>query len=122
MLFRSEKITKILTIEASGIAVACITSQYFDYIPVVFAKKQEGSNMSKDIYSSEVYSFTKQKSYKIRVDKQYISPNDRIIIIDDFLANGNAALGLIDLGEQAGATVVGIVLPHTEYKFHICRC
>lgn len=106
--FAGKKVTKILTIEASGIAVASIAAQYFDFVPVVFAKKQEAANLSGEVYSSEVYSFTKQKTYLIRVDKRYLSAGDQVLIIDDFLANGNAALGLADLVEQAGGHVVGI--------------
>lgn len=106
-LFADEKITKILTIEASGIAIASIASQYFDFVPVVFAKKSESRNLDEDKYHSEVYSFTKQKTYPIMVSKKYISPDDRILIIDDFLANGKAVLGLADIIKQAGAHLVG---------------
>lgn len=106
--FAKEQVTKILTIEASGIAVACITAQYFDNVPVVFAKKQESSNLSADVYSSEVYSFTKNKTFQIRVDRAYLAPGDSVLIIDDFLANGNAALGLADIVEQSGAKVAGL--------------
>ena len=106
-IFADEKITKILTIEASGIAIASITAQYFDYVPVVFAKKSESRNLDADKYHSEVYSFTKQKSYPIMVSKKYISPEDRILVLDDFLANGKAVLGLADIIKQAGATLVG---------------
>ena len=106
--FAGESVTKILTVEASGIAVACIAAQYFGNVPVVFAKKQEASNLSGDVYASNVFSFTKNKNYTIRVDKKYLNAQDRVLIVDDFLANGNAALGLIDLVEQAGGQVVGI--------------
>ncbi len=106
--FADEKITKILTIEASGIAIASIASQYFDFVPVVFAKKTESRNLDPDKYHSEVYSFTKQKSYPIMVSKKYISPDDRILVLDDFLANGKAALGLADIIKQAGAHLVGV--------------
>ncbi len=106
--FTDKKVTKILTVEASGIAVASIVAQYFDNAPVLFAKKQEASNLSDDVYASNVFSFTKNKNYVIRVDKQYLQADDHVLIIDDFLANGNAALGLIDLVEQAGANVVGV--------------
>lgn len=106
--FADQKITKILTVEASGIAVACIAAQYFGNVPVVFAKKQESSNLSSDVYTSNVFSFTKNKNYLVRVDKKYLSADDRVLIIDDFLANGNAALGLIDLVQQAGAAVAGV--------------
>jgi xanthine phosphoribosyltransferase len=105
--FDEEKITKILTIEASGIGIACIAAQYFN-VPVVFAKKNEASNMDKESYETEVYSFTKNKSYKVRVSKKYLNSEDNILIIDDFLANGNAALGLIDIVQQSGAKVMGV--------------
>lgn len=105
--FGNEKVTKILTVEASGIGIACITAQYFD-VPVVFAKKTESKNLDFDTYESKVYSFTKEKNYKIRVSKKYISSNDNILIIDDFLANGKAALGLKNMVEQAGAGLAGI--------------
>lgn len=106
--FADGKITKILTVETSGIAVACIAAQHFGNVPVVFAKKQEASNLAEDVYASNVFSFTKNRNYTVRVDKNYLHANDRVLIVDDFLANGNAALGLIDLVEQAGAEVAGI--------------
>ncbi|MGE5629765.1 MAG: xanthine phosphoribosyltransferase [Caulobacteraceae bacterium] len=105
--FSNVRISKILTVETSGIAIACITAQYFK-VPVVFAKKHEALNIDSDTYNSEVYSYTKQKSYNIRVSKKYIMPEDNILIIDDFLANGKAASGLVDIVQQAGATVAGV--------------
>lgn len=105
--FEHSGITKILTIEASGIGIACIAAQYFD-VPVVFAKKHEALNMDAKTYETEVYSFTKNRSYKVRVSKRYIDPTDRVLIIDDFLANGNAALGLVDIIGQSGAEAVGV--------------
>lgn len=105
--FKKKEVTKILTIEASGIGIACIAAQYFN-VPVVFAKKQEGSNMNEDNYQSEVFSFTKNKSYNVRVSKEYISSQDKILIIDDFLANGNAVLGLMDIINQGNAEVAGV--------------
>lgn len=105
-LFEGEEITKILTVEASGIAIASIAAQYFD-VPVVFAKKYLGNNMDAENYEAEVYSFTKKQTYKIRVSKKYISSSDKILIIDDFLANGRAILGMNDIVKQAGASVVG---------------
>lgn len=105
--FSDEKISRILTVEASGIAVACIAAQYFK-VPVVFAKKYEALNLDSDTYQSEVYSFTKQRNYNIRVSKKYITPEDNVLIIDDFLANGKAASGLVDIVLQAGARVVGV--------------
>ncbi len=104
--FKDDNITKILTIEASGIGIACIAAQYFN-VPVVFAKKTESRNLDSDIFQSEVYSFTKGKAYIIRVSKKYIDNDDRILIIDDFLANGKAVLGLSDIVGQAGATLCG---------------
>ncbi|NTW72496.1 MAG: xanthine phosphoribosyltransferase [Eubacteriaceae bacterium] len=106
-LFSDVKVDKILTIEASGIGLACVTAQYFDNVPVVFAKKTESLNLDKDLYYSEVYSFTKRKSYKIMVSKKYIKEGDNILIIDDFLANGKAVLGLKDIIDQAKAKLVG---------------
>ncbi|MDD3705459.1 MAG: xanthine phosphoribosyltransferase [Clostridiaceae bacterium] len=105
--FRDEKISRILTVEASGIAVACIAAQYFK-VPVVFAKKHEALNLDSDTYQSEVYSFTKQRNYNIRVSKKYITSEDNVLIIDDFLANGKAASGLVDIVNQAGARVAGV--------------
>lgn len=106
--FKDNKVNKILTVEASGIGLACIIAQHFDNVPVVFAKKHEALNLDSDTYESEVYSFTKNKSYKIRTSKKYISKEDKILIIDDFLANGNAAKGLIDIVRQGEAEVVGV--------------
>lgn len=107
-LFSDVEITKIITIEASGIAIAAIAAQYFNNVPVVFAKKSESRNLDPDKFHGEVYSFTKQKVYPIMISKKYISPEDKILIIDDFLANGKAALALNHLCEQAGAAVQGI--------------
>lgn len=107
-IFSDVEVTKIVTIEASGIAIAAIASQYFNYVPVVFAKKTESRNLDPDKYHGEVYSFTKQKVYPIMISKKYISSEDKILIIDDFLANGKAALALKNLCEQAGATVQGV--------------
>lgn len=106
-LFADKKVTKILTIEASGIAIACIAAQYFN-VPVVFAKKTESKNLDNETYESDVYSFTKGKTYKIKVSKKYLTRSDNVLIIDDFLANGHAALGLTDIIEQAGASLSGI--------------
>ena len=105
--FKDKEITKILTIETSGIAVACIAAQYFN-VPVVFAKKHSGSNMDIDSYESDVYSFTKKKEYKIKVSKKYINPQDKVLIIDDFLASGSAISGLIELVNKAKAEVTGV--------------
>lgn len=105
--FKNNKVTKILTIEASGIAIAAIAALYF-HVPVVFAKKTESRNLDADTYKSKVHSFTKQITYDIQVSKRYIQSEDHILIIDDFLANGKAALGLLDIVEQAGCTLEGI--------------
>ena len=105
-LYAGCPVNKILTIEASGIGIACIAAQYFQ-VPVVFAKKSESKNLDGDVYTSSVASFTHSKVYDIRISKKYLSENDRILLIDDFLAKGNALLGLLDVCQQAGATVVG---------------
>lgn len=105
--FNNKPINKILTIEASGIGIACIVAQYFK-VPVVFAKKYQSTNLDSDTYISEVYSFTKQTTYQIKVSKKYINPTDNILIIDDFLANGKATEGLIDIINQGGANLMGV--------------
>jgi len=106
-LYKDAGITKIVTIEASGIGIACIAAQYFG-VPVVFAKKSKSLNLSADCYTAEVYSYTKATTKTVMISKRYISPEDRILIIDDFLANGSALRGLISIIDQAGATVAGI--------------
>ena len=105
--FADTEVTKILTIEASGIGIACITAQYFS-VPVVFAKKGLHRNVGDNVYSADVYSFTKDITTTITVSKDYIHKEDRILIIDDFLANGAAATGLIDIINQADATLAGV--------------
>ncbi len=105
-LFDGEKITKILTVEASGIGIACIAAQYFG-ADVVFAKKSESKNLDGGVYTSSVTSYTKGKEYMIRVSKKYLHENDRVLLIDDFLAKGKALLGLIDIVKQSGAHIVG---------------
>ena len=105
-LFGSEGVTKILTIEASGIGIACITALYF-HVPVLFAKKNQTRNMAGDVYTSRVESFTHGRVYEIRVAKEFLLPGDRVLIIDDFLENGSALLGLIQLVRDAGASLVG---------------
>lgn len=107
-IFRDKGINKILTIESSGIGIACIASQYFGNIPVVFAKKSEASNLDNDVYATVIHSFTKGKDYDVRVSKKYLSEGDRVLILDDFLANGEAALGLMKLVKASGAEVSGI--------------
>ena len=99
-------VNKILTIEASGIGIACLTAEYFD-VPVVFAKKTKTNNIFADVYTSKVESYTHGTTYDIVVSKQFLRPEDRVLIIDDFLAKGSALKGLIELIGHAGATVVG---------------
>lgn len=105
-LFAAEHVTKILTIEASGIGIACIAAQYFN-VPVIFAKKNKTKNIAGDVYTAEVESFTHGKVYDIIVSKEFLHENDRVLLIDDFLANGSALQGLIHLVRDAGATLVG---------------
>ncbi len=105
-LYRDCNVTKILTIEASGIGIACMTARHFD-VPVVFAKKSKTKNIAGDVFTSKVESFTHGKIYDIIVSKDFLHPEDRVLIIDDFLANGSALQGLINLVTDAGATVVG---------------
>ena len=106
-LFSDEKITKIMTIEASGIGIACVAAMHFN-VPVIFAKRSKSSNIGKDFYTTPVVSFTHGNTYDVIVSKSFISPEDRILIIDDFLANGCALCGLISIVEAAGAEVAGI--------------
>ena len=105
-LFADRNITKILTIEASGIGIACVAAMYFG-VPVVFAKKSSGSNMDKDVYFTQIYSYTHSKTNDVVVSKRFLSKTDHVLIIDDFLAKGQALLGLLDIVEQSGATAVG---------------
>lgn len=107
-LFSDCNINKILTIEASGIGIACVAAQYFDDCKVVFAKKTKSINIEGDVYMSEVESFTHKTVNKVIVSKKFIGPEDRVLIIDDFLANGCALRGLIEIVEGAGAKVEGI--------------
>lgn len=106
-LFADKPITKILTIEASGIGIACIVAQHF-HVPVVFAKKAKSINLDGEMYTTKIESFTHKKIYDVIVAKKFLSPEDHVLIIDDFLANGCAVLGLIDLIRSAGATVEGV--------------
>ena len=105
-LYDRSDINKILTIEASGIAIACMTALKFN-VPFVFAKKNQTKNISADVYTSKVTSYTHGRVYDVMVSKEYLNPGDRVLIIDDFLANGKALEGLIDIVNQAGADVVG---------------
>ena len=105
--FKNCEINKILTVEASGIGLACLTAQFFN-CPVLIAKKSKSLNIADDVYSAKVYSFTHKKENTVLVSKEYLDKNDKVLIIDDFLANGNACLGLVDIVKQAGAEVKGI--------------
>ena len=105
-LFGSEGVTKILTIESSGIGIACVAAQYFG-VPVLFAKKNQTKNIAGDVYTSRVESFTHGNTNTVVVSKEYLGKGDRVLIIDDFLATGAALVGLKGLVEQAGATLVG---------------
>lgn len=107
-LFPDEKINKILTIEASGIGIACIAAQYFNNVPVVFAKKSQSINLDGEQYVTKIESFTHKRVYDVIVSKKYLNKDDHVLIIDDFLANGCAAAGLIDLVKSAGATIEGV--------------
>lgn len=104
--FEGHNINKVITVEASGIAPAIMVG-YFLNVPVVFAKKKVPSTME-NMITTEVFSFTKQKSYSVCVSGDYLKKDDRVLFIDDFLANGNAALGIIDLVSKAGATLEGM--------------
>ncbi len=104
--FKDCGVNKILTIEASGIGIACLTAQFFN-VPVVFAKKNKTKNIAADVYTSKVASFTHGVTYDIIVSKEFLHPNDKVLIIDDFLAKGQALLGLIDLVQSAGAQIAG---------------
>ncbi|MDO5713388.1 MAG: xanthine phosphoribosyltransferase [Tissierellia bacterium] len=108
--FKEKGINKILTIEASGIALAVITAKYFGNIPVVFAKKAKSANIADEVYSSKIESFTYKKNYTVTVSKQFLDSRDHLLVLDDFLAEGNALRGLIDVAEQAGAEVCGLTV------------
>ena len=106
-LFADAPINKILTIEASGIGIAAVVAQHFN-VPVVFAKKSQSINLDGDVCSTKIQSFTHQRIYDVIVSKKFLNADDHVLLIDDFLANGCALNGLIDLVEEAGATVEGI--------------
>ena len=106
-LYHNCGVNKILTIEASGIGIACITAQTFG-CPLVFAKKSKTLNIAGDVWTSKVRSYTHQRVYDIIVSKDFLGPNDRVLVIDDFLANGSAAEGLLDLCKQAHAEVIAM--------------
>ena len=105
--FEGKNITKILTIEASGIGIACVVAQHFN-VPVVFAKKAKSVNLDGEMYTAEVESFTHKNKNQVIVSKKFLNENDHVLLIDDFLANGCALLGLIQIVQAAGATVEGI--------------
>ncbi len=106
-LFADCPITKILTVEASGIGIACVAAQHF-HVPVVFAKKTQSLNIDGEVYTTKIQSFTHKRVYDVIVSKKFLSPEDHVLIIDDFLANGCALEGLIEIVQKAGATVEGI--------------
>ena len=106
-IFSDVPVNKILTIEASGIAIAAIVAQYFN-VPVVFAKKAQSINLDGSIYSTKIESFTHKRVYDVIVSKKYLSSDDNVLVIDDFLANGCAVDGLIDLINESGATLQGV--------------
>ncbi|NLY80319.1 MAG: xanthine phosphoribosyltransferase [Lysinibacillus sp.] len=105
--FKDEVITKVLTIESSGIAPATMLGLTIG-APVVFARKKKSLTLSDNLYTSKVYSFTKKETNEISVSKDFLSPDDNVVIIDDFLANGEAVKGLLDIANQAGCKVVGV--------------
>lgn len=106
--FEGCEVDKILTVEASGIAVACLTAPYFGYPPVVFAKKATPSTMTEGFYEADARSFTKGTVSKFRVSEKFLSEGERVLIIDDFMAHGEASLALAKIVGQAGGTVVGV--------------
>ena len=115
-LFGDSGVTKILTIEASGIGIACLTALGFG-VPVLFAKKAKSANVTGRIYSSKVHSYTHGNDSNVFVSQDYLLPTDRVLIIDDFLAKGSALEGLIDIVNQSGATLVGAgILIEKEYQ------
>ena len=104
--FADEEITKILTIEASGIGIACVAAEVFD-VPVVFAKKTQTKNIAGDVYTTKVESFTHGRVYDIIVSKEFLGKGDKVLLIDDFLANGKALEGLAELVTKSGAELAG---------------
>ena len=107
--FSQEGVTKVLTIESSGIAPGVMTALFMN-VPLVFARKRKSLTMDNDLLTTQVHSFTKQETNEISVSKKFLSKDDRVLILDDFLANGQAALGLAEIVQQAGATVVGMAI------------
>lgn len=108
-LYKNEPVNKILTIETSGIPIAFAAAQFMN-VPVVFAKKDKSGNISQDFYSSKVTSFTRKNVYDAVVSKEFLGKEDRVLVIDDFLAKGNALSGLMDIISQAGATLCGCAI------------
>lgn len=106
-LFGDRPITKILTVEASGIGIACITAQYFK-VPVVFAKKAQSLNLDGSLYTTKVQSYTHNRVYDVILSKKFLTSDDHVLVIDDFLANGCAVNGLLDIIDEAGATLEGV--------------
>ena len=106
-LFADKPVTKILTVEASGIGIACITAQYFG-VPVVFAKKAQSLNLDGSLYTAKVQSYTHNRVYDVILSKKFLSADDHVLIIDDFLANGCAVTGLLEIIQAAGATLEGV--------------
>ena len=106
--FAGKPVDKILTIESSGIGIACCVDRHFGNVPVIFAKKTLSINLDGEQYCTKIHSFTKQKDFDVIVTKRYLNEGDHVLIIDDFLANGCALRGLIEICEEAGAQVTGI--------------
>ena len=108
--FKNRGINKILTVESSGIGLSCIAAQYFNNAEVVFAKKNKAKTQDDSVYEAEVYSYTRGVVNQIRIAKKYLDSNDTVLILDDFMAKGGAANGLISIAEQAGAKIAGIAI------------
>ena len=108
VLFKDLGVNKILTVESSGIALACVASQNMGNVPVVFGKKHKTLKRGEDFYAAKIFSFTHNREYEVTINKDFISKDDVVLIIDDFLANGEAVNGLMDIISQAGATLVGV--------------
>ena len=114
--FKNEGVTKILTIESSGIAIASLAAQYFG-VPVVYAKKTKSATIGNDFYVTKIVSYTHSQAYDVIISKRFINEDEKILIIDDFLANGSAIKGLITLAEMGGAKVIGAgVVIEKEYE------
>jgi xanthine phosphoribosyltransferase len=106
-LYQDEKVTKILTLEASGIGIAAVTAQHFDNCPVIFAKKTKSKNLDGELLKTEVRSYTRGVTFEIQVAKRFFNKDDRVLLIDDFLATGQALIGLVEIIRQSGAELVG---------------